>query len=156
MTDLHAVVPETPGDISTSIFTFLHLTESNLFQLLYVDVDDQGANDFQVFGKFNGEVVSPFNGDAFFVLKTLELKLVNMGKNDLYAIKKATLERNTNGELQIEAIIEPVKAQKRGVDVVITTDMGIQKNELIDCQVKPGNHEPSNRNGRPCFTKAHF
>ena len=152
-------IPETPQDIGKHIFTFLHLEEANIFQLLYVDVDLKGVNAFQLYGRFNGETVTPIQGDAFFLLNTVDFKLVNMNSNvqEVFKIDDAELktsDKNPNA-IDLFLTIAQVHQKNEGVDFTLHTDFQIQKNQFIDCHAAFGN-VPSNRNGRPCNLKAYF
>lgn len=152
-------VPENEADINKCIYTYLHLEESDIFQLLHNE-SSKGINEFQVYGKFQGERIKTSDDKTKFLLQRIEFKLVNLGKDKLYRCKDAELTNNVKtGEVDCNIIIEIVKRQKKGVDFTHEQLFLFENGQMIDIHLRPeknGEPGPLTRNGIPCLVKAHF
>ncbi len=143
--------PETMADINGCIYTFLHLEESKVFQLLHNETNLNGVNLFQIYGKFRGN-----GSNQKFNLKEVDLKLVNFTKNRLYKIIDGKLEYNSeNGKIDFFIIIEAVASQKEGIDKTIYPKFIIKNGEMIDFHVNDKINTVDS-NGIPCNTKAYI
>lgn len=145
-------IPESSEDINEFIYTFLHLTNSDIFQLLHVEITEELINPFQLYGCVRGKVVK----DGF-LLEEIDLKLVNMVEEEdpeQYKIVGADMSQNTDDPDLIDFKIEIANISKRskGVDLTYKPSFVLKNGQKIDYHV--GN--PQTRNGRPCNNMVYF
>lgn len=152
-------VPENENDINRCIYTYLHLEESDIFQLLHNE-SSKGINEFQVYGKFHGEIIKTKDESAKFLLQRIEFKLVNLGKKGFFKCKNVELVHNAkSGQVDCKILIEEVNQQKAGIDLVHDQLFLFDNGQMIDLHIQPeknGETGPLTRNGIPCLVMAHF
>jgi len=145
-------IPETPEDINRFIYTFLHVTNSDIFQLLHNETTADGYNPFQIYGCVRGALE-----DGGFRMEEIDLKLVNMAQvnnNEQFKIIDANMVANMDNPNLIDffVTIEEVSQQTQGIDLTYKPSFLIKNCQKIDYHV--GN--PLTRNGRPCNNMVYF
>ncbi|QCX01640.1 hypothetical protein FGM00_16540 [Aggregatimonas sangjinii] len=145
--------PENKADINATIFTFLHLERSDIFQLLHNDVRDDNFCNFQIFGCFQGNKVVIENKEKFLVEK-VALKLVNMDPNSdvLYTIGGATMKTNTKNEVDFAITTIQTGKPVKGVDFTLEQLFLLERFQKIDYHVGEG----LDSGGYPCNQSAFF
>ncbi|MDT7829120.1 hypothetical protein RQM65_10630 [Pricia sp. S334] len=149
-------IPEDPKDINACIYTFLHLEEEDIFQLLHNE-STQGINFFQTYGRVRGEKLSTTDGTVKFLIKEVDFKLVNLGRDEdpKYTIVETDL-RDSDGDIVCDIVIDRVERQKVGVDFTLKKLFLVENGKMIDFHLMPaaGDENRLTRNGIPCNTRA--
>lgn len=142
--------PETKADINRCIYTFLHLDESTIFQLLHNETNLNGVNLYQIYGKFRGK-----KEKQDFTLEEVDLKLVNFTEDRLYKIIDGRLKHNSsNGKIDFFITVEAVNSQEIGIDKTIEPKFEIENGKMIDFHIG-GEIKNNDSNGIPCNAKAY-
>ncbi len=147
------LIPETHEDVNKCIYTFLHLKESEIFQLLHNETDSDGMNPFQVYGKFR---VGESDNEDIYNLEEVDFKLVNFIKNINFRIIAAEFKKPESEDkpIDLNIYIGTVEKQNIGIDLALKQSFSIKKGRIIDIHIKtiPG---MIRKNGKPCNVKAH-
>ncbi len=153
-------VPETLKDINEFIYTFLHVEESEIFQLLHNEVDENGISLFQVYGRFRGVKIRTSDDEERFLIKEVDLKLINMKQKDttnFFQVKDAKISKSTeNNSIDFMIYIKSIERQEAGIDFVLEQEFLLNCYQIIDNHVEITGFDPVTRNGIPCKNAAFF
>jgi len=145
-------IPENGKDVNKFMYTFLHVANPTIFQLLHIEIDSEHKNLFQMYGCVRGELQK-----EGFLLKEIYFKLVNMiekSKTKYKVVGANWIKNQSEPDLwDCFVEIEEVSQQTPGVDWTYDeSPVLLKRGQKIDYHV--GN--PLTRNGRPCNNMVYF
>ncbi|QHI37292.1 hypothetical protein IMCC3317_26710 [Kordia antarctica] len=157
-------MPRDRRDINKNVYTFLHLEESDTYQILHNETDNDGINKFQLYGRFIGEKFLTENKETVFLVKEVNFKLINIIQNQAviqYGFDSIRVDgTDDKGIMNITANLKEIpydeEFEKNTHHRLIDQPFKVKLNQKIDYHLHTSYPKLILRNGIPCNTVAYF
>ncbi len=123
--------PENRDDITENISTFLNLRK-NSYQLLANMVNPATNDNYQIYGQFDAEKITNANGKKRFLIKSVNLKWVDIISNHSTPcrVAQAKFVKKENKDLELQIFLKNVYEPHHGIDCT----------EVVNYKIKSGKH----------------